>query len=243
MSALIIIPTFNEIGNIEKMIRKVFSLPKPFDLLIIDDGSPDGTAAVVQRLQPEFPGLFLIERKGKLGLGTAYITGFKWALERQYEYIFEMDCDFSHNPEDLLRLYAACAEKNADLAIGSRYVKGGGFVNWPNDRILISRGASVYVNLITWIGIADPTAGFVCFRRKVLETIDLDKIRFIGYAFQIEMKFAARRLGFNISEIPIIFTERVEGVSKMSRNIIKEGILGVLQIQWHSFFSSYRRKA
>ncbi|MFN8308361.1 MAG: polyprenol monophosphomannose synthase [Chitinophagales bacterium] len=241
--SLIIIPTFNELGNIEKMIRKVFSLPHAFDLLIIDDGSPDGTAGVVKQLQTEFAErLHLLERRGKLGLGTAYIAGFKWALDRSYEYIFEMDCDFSHNPDDLIRLYAECAEKGADLAIGSRYVKGGGFVNWPNDRILISRGASIYVNLITWINIADPTAGFVCFRRKVLETIDLDKIRFIGYAFQIEMKFATRRLGFRISEIPIIFTERVEGVSKMSKNIIKEGIIGVLQIQWHSLFSGYRKK-
>lgn len=238
---IVLIPTYNEKGNIEKMIHKVFSLSLPFDLLIIDDGSPDGTADIVKSLQAQYPErLHLIERKGKLGLGTAYITGFKWALERPYNYIFEMDCDFSHNPDDLLRLSAAC-KNGADIAVGSRYVKGGGFVNWPNDRIFISKGASLYVNLITWIGIKDPTAGFVCYKRNVLETIDLDKIRFIGYAFQIEMKFAAKKLGFKVVEVPIIFTERVEGVSKMSKNIIKEGILGVLEIQWHSFFSTYRK--
>lgn len=238
---IVLIPTYNEKGNIEKMIHKVFSLSLPFDLLIIDDGSPDGTANIVKSLQAQYPErLHLIERKGKLGLGTAYITGFKWALERPYNYIFEMDCDFSHNPDDLLRLAAAC-KNGADIAVGSRYVKGGGFVNWPNDRIFISKGASLYVNLITWIGIKDPTAGFVCYKRNVLETIDLDKIRFIGYAFQIEMKFAAKKLGFKVVEVPIIFTERVEGVSKMSKNIIKEGILGVLEIQWHSFFSTYRK--
>jgi dolichol-phosphate mannosyltransferase len=176
-----------------------------------------------------------------LGLGTAYITGFKWALERNYQYIFEMDCDFSHNPEDLIRLHGACAKQNYDVAIGSRYVPGGGFVNWPKDRIRLSKSASIYVNLVTWIGIKDPTAGFICYKRKVLEAIDLDKIRFIGYAFQIEMKFAAKRLGFSFVEVPIIFTERVEGVSKMSRNIIKEGIFGVLTIQWNSFFSSYKK--
>jgi len=240
--SLVIIPTFNEKGNIERMVRKVFSLPKAFDLLIIDDGSPDGTADIVKSLQKEFSDqLFLIERRGKQGLGTAYIAGFRWALERSYEYIFEMDCDFSHNPDDLIRLYE-CAAGGADLAVGSRYVKGGGFVNWPKDRILISRGASIYVNMLTRLRIADPTAGFVCFRRKVLETIDLDKIRFVGYAFQIEMKFATRRLGFKISEVPIIFTERVEGVSKMSSNIIREGIIGVLTIEWKSLFNSYRKE-
>ncbi len=240
--SLIIIPTYNELGNIENMLRKVFSLPKAFHLLIIDDGSPDGTGAKVKDLQKDFPDkLFLMERSGKQGLGTAYIAGFKWALEREYEYIFEMDCDFSHNPDDLTRLYAECSEEGYDLAIGSRYVQGGGFVNWPKDRIWISRLASWYVNLITWIGIRDATAGFVCYKRKVLETIDLDKIQFVGYAFQIEMKFAAKKLGFRIKEIPIIFTERVEGVSKMSKNIIKEGIIGVLKIQWYSFFSSYKK--
>ena len=240
--SLIIIPTYNEMGNIEKMVRKVFSLPHAFDLLVIDDGSPDGTGQKIRELQKEFNGkLFLIERAGKQGLGTAYITGFNWALERSYQYVFEMDCDFSHNPDDLLRLYNACKNDGCDIAIGSRYVEGGGFVNWPKDRIFISKFASYYVNMVTWIGIHDTTAGFVCYTRKVLETIDLKKIRFVGYAFQIEMKFAARKLGFKIKEVPIIFTERVEGVSKMSRNIIKEGIFGVLQIQWNHFFTTYRK--
>jgi dolichol-phosphate mannosyltransferase len=238
--SLVIIPTYNEKGNIERMVRKVFSLPIPFDLLIIDDGSPDGTADIVKSLQKEFPGLHLMQRSGKQGLGTAYIAGFRWALERPYEYIFEMDCDFSHNPDDLVRLHES-AVNGADLSIGSRYVEGGGFVNWPKDRIIISRGASIYVNFITRIKISDPTAGFVCFRRKVLETIDLNKIRFVGYAFQIEMKFATRRLGFKIVEVPIIFTERVEGVSKMSSNIIREGIIGVMTIEWRSLFESYKK--
>lgn len=242
-NSLVIIPTYNELGNIEKMVHKVFSLPQPFHLLIIDDGSPDGTADIVKQLQHQYQSqLFLIERSGKLGLGTAYITGFKWALEKNYQYIFEMDCDFSHNPDDLLRLYAACEQSGFDIAVGSRYVSGGGFVNWPKDRIRLSKNASRYVNLITGIGIKDPTAGFICYKRKVLETIDLDKIQFVGYAFQIEMKFAVRQLGFKITEVPIIFTERIEGVSKMSRNIIKEGILGVLKIQWNSYFSDYRKR-
>jgi dolichol-phosphate mannosyltransferase len=241
--SVIIIPTYNESGNIEKMIHKVFSLGRDFHLLIIDDGSPDGTAKQVKALQPTYEDrLFLIERQGKQGLGTAYIAGFIWALERAYQFVFEMDCDFSHNPDDLVRLYQACAVDGFDLAIGSRYVKGGGFVNWPKNRIFISRVASIYVNLVTWLGIRDTTAGFVCYKRKVLETIDLRKIRFIGYAFQIEMKFATKKLGFKVIEIPIIFTERVEGVSKMSRNIIKEGIFGVLEIEWHSLFGTYRRE-
>ncbi len=241
--SVVIIPTYNELGNIEKMVRKVFSLSHSFHLLIIDDGSPDGTAQKIKELQTQFPAkLFLIERSGKQGLGTAYIAGFKWALQKEYQFIFEMDCDFSHNPDDLLRLYKSCSQDNYDVAIGSRYVDGGGFVNWPKERIRLSKTASRYVNLVTWIGIKDPTAGFICYKRKVLETIDLDKIRFVGYAFQIEMKFAARKLGFKIIEVPIIFTERVEGISKMSRNIIKEGIIGVLQIQWNSFFSNYRKK-
>lgn len=241
--SLVIIPTYNELGNIEKMVRKVFSLPHEFHLLIIDDGSPDRTADKVKGLQKEFEGkLFLMQRAGKLGLGTAYIAGFKWALEKDYQYIFEMDCDFSHNPDDLVRLYNASAKEGFDIAVGSRYVDGGGFVNWPKDRIRLSKNASRYVNFVTCIGIKDPTAGFIVYKRKVLETIDLSKIQFIGYAFQIEMKFAARKLGFSITEVPIIFTERVEGVSKMSSNIIKEGILGVLKIEWNSWFSSYRKK-
>jgi len=224
------------------MVQKVFSLPKAFDLLIIDDGSPDGTAQKVKDLQQQFTGkLFLLERKGKLGLGTAYIAGFRWALERSYQYIFEMGWALSHYPDYLVCLYKECSDNNFDIAIGSRYVEGGGFVNWPKERIRLSKNASRYVNLVTWIGIKDPTAGFICYKRKVLETIDLNKIQFVGYAFQIEMKFAARKLGFSFVEVPIIFTERVEGVSKMSRNIIKEGILGVLKIQWNSFFSSYKK--
>lgn len=241
--SLVIIPTYNELGNIEKMVHTVFSLPKEFHLLIIDDGSPDGTAQEVKKLQQKFANkLFLMERNGKSGLGTAYIAGFKWALEKSYQFIFEMDCDFSHNPNDLIRLYDACYKDGFDVAVGSRYVKGGGFVNWPKDRIRLSKSASTYVNLVTQIGIKDPTAGFICYKRKVLETIDLNKIQFIGYAFQIEMKFAVRKLGFSITEVPIIFTERVEGVSKMSRNIIREGIIGVLKIQWNSFFGSYQKK-
>lgn len=224
------------------MVHKVFSLPKPFHLLIIDDGSPDGTAEKVKKLQLDYDDkLFLIERKGKLGLGTAYIEGFRFALQRKYQFIFEMDCDFSHNPDDLLRLYDACHQQGFDIAVGSRYVQGGGFVNWPQDRIRLSKNASRYVNFITGIGIKDSTAGFICYKRQVLETIDLNKIQFVGYAFQIEMKFAARKLGFSMTEVPIIFTERVEGVSKMSRNIIREGIFGVLKIQWNSYFSDYRR--
>ena len=239
--SVVIIPTYNELGNIEKMVRKVMSLQPAFHLLVIDDGSPDGTAAVVKKLQTDFADkLFLIERSGKLGLGTAYIAGFKWALERSYDYIFEMDCDFSHNPDDLVRLLHE-AQNGFDLVIGSRYVQGGGFVNWPLSRILLSRVASIYVNLVTWIGIADTTAGFVCFKRKVLEDINLDNIKFVGYTFQIEMKFATKQLGFRIKEIPIIFTERVEGVSKMSTNIVKEAIGGVLRIRWNSLFESYRK--
>ncbi len=239
--SVVIIPTYNELGNIEKMVRKVMSLQPAFHLLVIDDGSPDGTAAVVKKLQTDFADkLFLMERSGKLGLGTAYIAGFKWALERSYDYIFEMDCDFSHNPDDLVRLLQE-AQNGFDLVIGSRYVQGGGFVNWPLSRILLSRVASIYVNLVTWIGIADTTAGFVCFKRKVLEDINLDNIKFVGYTFQIEMKFATKQLGFRIKEIPIIFTERVEGVSKMSTNIVKEAIGGVLRIRWNSLFESYRK--
>ena len=240
--AIVIIPTYNEKENVEKMIRKVFSLSYPFHILIIDDGSPDGTASIVKDLQQTFPeALHLLERKGKLGLGTAYITGFDWAIANKYDYIMEMDCDFSHNPEDLIRLLNACKVDGADMSVGSRYVKGGALKNWPADRVLISRGASLYVRMITWIGVHDTTAGFVCYKRKVLETIDLSKIRFIGYAFQIEMKFATKKLGFHIKEVPILFVDRIEGISKMSKGIIKEAVLGVLAMQWNSLFSTYKK--
>lgn len=229
---LVIIPTYNEKENIEKMVRKVFSLPRAFHLLIVDDGSPDGTADIVKSLQQEFSEkLFIEERKGKLGLGTAYIHGFKWALRRDYDFIFEMDCDFSHNPEDLPRLLEAC-EKGADVSVGSRYCKGGKVSNWPLGRILMSYFASVYVRLVLWISIKDTTAGFICYRRKVLETIELDKIRFMGYAFQIEMKYKAVRKKFKVVEVPITFIDRVEGVSKMSTRIFKEAFWGVLQMRF-----------
>jgi dolichol-phosphate mannosyltransferase len=239
--SLVIIPTFNEKENIEKMIRKVFSLPHDFHILIIDDGSPDGTADIVKSLLTEFHGrLFIEERKGKLGLGTAYIHGFKWALARSYEFIFEMDCDFSHDPDDLLALYDACTKEGADMAIGSRYIRGANVVNWPLGRVIMSYYASVYVRIITGIRIKDTTAGFICYRRKVLETIPLDEIKFIGYAFQIEMKFTAWKFGFKIIEVPIIFTDRMEGSSKMSKGIFQEAILGVLQMKWKSIFRKYR---
>jgi dolichol-phosphate mannosyltransferase len=219
------------------MIETVFALPVDFDILIVDDASPDGTAGLVRQAQERFPQrLFLLERAGKLGLGTAYIAGFRWGLERQYDYFFEMDCDFSHNPHDLPRLYDACSNGKADLVVGSRYVKGGRLENWPLDRRLLSYGASLYVRLITWMPVKDPTAGFVCYSRRVLERIDLDSIRFIGYAFQIEMKFASRQLGFRIAEIPITFTDRVEGSSKMSKGIVKEAILGVLEMRLRALF-------
>ena len=228
---LVIIPTYNEIENIEKMVRKVFSLKREFDLLIVDDGSPDGTAQKVKELQGEFPRLFIEERKGKLGLGTAYIHGFKWALARDYQYIFEMDCDFSHKPDDLIRLLEAC-EKGSDLSVGCRYVKGGNVSNWPLGRILMSYFASVYVRIVLWLPIKDTTAGFKCYKRKVLETINLDGIRFMGYAFQIEMKYTAYKKGFKLVEVPILFTDRVEGVSKMSTKIFKEAFLGVVQMRF-----------
>ncbi len=229
---LVIIPTYNEIENIEKMIRKVFSLPVQFNVLIVDDGSPDGTAQKVKELQNEFTDkLFLEERKGKLGLGTAYIHGFRWALKKEFDFIFEMDCDFSHNPNDLERLLKAC-ENGADVAVGSRYVKGGNVSNWDMKRILLSYFASLYVRLILWFNVKDTTAGFVCYKRKVLETIDLDKIKFMGYAFQIEMKYAAYKKGFKIVEVPITFVDRVEGVSKMSTKIFKEAFWGVFQIRF-----------
>jgi dolichol-phosphate mannosyltransferase len=230
--SLVIIPTYNEIENIEKMIRKVFSLSTPFNLLIVDDGSPDGTADKVKELQKEFPGrLFIEERKGKLGLGTAYIHGFKWALQRDFEYIFEMDCDFSHNPNDLERLLTAC-EDGADVAVGSRYVKGGNVSNWDMKRIMLSYFASVYVRMVLWFNVKDTTAGFKCYRRRVLEAIDLDNIKFMGYAFQIEMKYSAYKKGFKIVEVPITFVDRVEGVSKMSTKIFKEAFWGVLQMRF-----------
>lgn len=212
-------------------------------MLVIDDGSPDDTAGIVRELQPKFKNkLFLEERKGKLGLGTAYIHGFKWAIAKGYEYIFEMDADFSHNPLDLPRLLDACRNHGADLAIGSRYVKGGGVINWPGDRIFLSKGASLYTRMITWMPIKDPTAGFVCYRKEVLETINLDEIHFVGYAFQIEMKFAAWKLGFKIKEVPIIFQDRNLGISKMNKGIVKEGILGVIKLRWYSLFTNYRKR-
>ena len=229
---LVIIPTYNEIENIDKMVRTVFALPREFELLIVDDGSPDGTAAKVKELEKEFPNkLHIEERKGKLGLGTAYIHGFKWALTRGYDFIFEMDCDFSHNPADLVRLLEAC-ESTADVAVGSRYCKGGKISNWPMGRILMSYFASVYVRMVLWIPVKDTTAGFKCYRRKVLETIDLDAIRFMGYAFQIEMKYRAYKKGFKIVEVPIMFTDRILGVSKMSTKIFKEAFLGVVQMRF-----------
>lgn len=237
--SLVIIPTYNEKENIEKIIRKVFSLSVPFHILIVDDGSPDGTASIVKQLQQEFSKqLFIEERKGKLGLGTAYIHGFKWALKQQYDYIFEMDADFSHNPEDLPRLREACVE-GADVAIGSRYIKGVNVVNWPMGRVLMSYFASVYVRLITGINIQDATAGFKCYRSLVLQTIKLNKIRFVGYAFQIEMKFTAIQHGFKVVEIPIIFTDRTEGTSKMSPRIFREAFLGVIQLKVGSWFRKY----
>ena len=236
---LIIIPTYNEKENIEKMVRKVFSLPESFHLLIVDDGSPDGTGAIVKSLIPEFEGrLFIEERKGKNGLGTAYIHGFRWALSRMYQYIFEMDADFSHNPDDLIRLRDAC-KNGADLAVGSRYVSGVNVVNWPMQRVLLSYFASKYVSFITGMKINDATAGFKCYTRKVLETIRLDKIRFVGYAFQIEMKFTTYMYGFNIVEVPIIFTDRTLGTSKMSSGIVKEAVFGVISMKWKSLFRKY----
>ncbi len=237
---LVIIPTYNERENIEKMVRKVFSLTSPFDLLIIDDNSPDGTADIIKSLQQEYPEkLHLLEREGKLGLGTAYITGFKWALENKYDYICEMDADFSHNPDDLIKLYDACENHGADLAIGSRYISGVNVVNWPMGRILMSYFASIYVRTITRMNVQDTTAGFKCYKRKVLETINLDKIKLKGYAFQIEMKFTTWKFGFKIIEVPIIFTERQEGVSKMSGGIFNEAIWGVIKMKFRSFFRKY----
>lgn len=240
---VVIIPTYNEKENVAAIIEAVFGLPRKFDVLIIDDNSPDGTAAIVKRLQQKYAGrLHLLERAGKQGLGTAYIAGFKWALERGYEFVFEMDADFSHNPADLLKLYDACAVEGADLAIGSRYVTGVNVVNWPMGRVLMSYYASRYVRIVTGMPINDATAGFVCYRRRLLETLPLDAIRFKGYAFQIEMKFLAYKYGFRIQEVPIIFVNRVLGTSKMSSGIFSEGFFGVMRLKWSSMFTKYERK-
>lgn len=231
MDKLVIIPTYNEKENVEKIIRKVISLAGDFHVLIVDDGSPDGTADIVKSLQKEFPqAVHLAQRTGKLGLGTAYIHGFKWALANGYEFIFEMDADFSHNPDDLIRLWDACRQ-GADLAVGSRYVKGGKVVNWPWDRIFISKGGAFYTRLITWMPVKDPTAGFICYTRRVLEALPLDEVQFVGYAFQIEMKYRAWKKGFKIREVPIIFIDRVEGVSKMSSGIVQEAMKGVWKMR------------
>ncbi len=230
---LVIIPTFNEKENIENIIRYVFDLEKKFDILIVEDNSPDGTAQIVKKLIKEFPErLFIEERKGKLGLGTAYIHGFRWGLKQGYDYIIEMDADFSHNPSDLPRLYHACAVEGADVAIGSRYITGVNVVNWPMGRVLMSYYASAYVRFITRMKVRDTTAGFVCYKRNVLETINLNKVKFVGYAFQIEMKYTSWRLGFTIKEVPIIFTDRTEGTSKMNKGIFKEAVFGVISLRW-----------
>lgn len=234
---LVLIPTYNERENAELIVRKVMSLPMAFDVLIIDDGSPDGTAGIVRSLQAEFPGrLFLEERSGKQGLGTAYLHGFDWALAHGYEYVFEMDADFSHNPEDLLRLYDACARDGYDMAIGSRYIQGVNVVNWPMSRVLMSYFASMYVRWVTGMPIRDATAGFKCYTARVLRAIDLANIHFVGYAFQIEMKWLAYQLGFRIKEVPIIFTDRTRGTSKMSKGIVEEAFFGVLQMKISSWF-------
>lgn len=242
-SNLVIIPTYNEKENIENIIRAVFSLPLTFHVLVIEDGSPDGTAAIVKKLQTEFSSqLFMVERKGKLGLGTAYIAGFKWAIERKYDYIFEMDADFSHNPNDLPKLYNACANQGADVAIGSRYITGVNVVNWPMGRVLMSYLASKYVRFVLGVNISDTTAGFKCYRREVLETIELDKIRFKGYAFQIEMKYTAFECGFTIKEVPIIFINRELGTSKMNSGIFGEAFFGVVQLKINGWFRKFPQK-
>ncbi len=242
--SLVIIPTYNEKENISDIIDAVMGLVKDFHVLIVDDGSPDGTADIVKQKQSvQYPeSLHLIQRQGKLGLGTAYITGFKWGLENGYDYIFEMDADFSHPPQKLIGLYNACSKDGADMSVGSRWMKGGNVKNWTWDRIILSKGASIYVQFITWMSVKDPTAGFVCYTRKALEALDLDQIRFIGYAFQIEMKYAITSLGFKIKEIPIMFVDREKGVSKMSMKIFNEAIKGVIMMRWWSFFNSYRKK-
>ncbi|GAA3933459.1 polyprenol monophosphomannose synthase [Hymenobacter algoricola] len=239
---LVLIPTYNERENAELIVRKVFSLPQAFDVLVIDDGSPDGTADIIRGLQQEFPDrLFLEERTGKLGLGTAYLHGFRWALARGYDYIFEMDADFSHNPDDLSRLYQACANEGYDMAIGSRYIQGVNVVNWPMDRVLMSWFASAYVRLITGMPIADATAGFKCYTARVLRVITNDHVRFVGYAFQIEMKWLAYKYGFRIIEVPIIFTDRTRGASKMTKGIFKEAFFGVVQMKVGSWLRRYER--
>ena len=241
--SIILIPTYNEKENIEKIIRKVFSLSKDFNILIIDDNSPDGTAKIVKNLQIEFKDrLYILERAGKLGLGTAYITGFKWAIENKYDFIFEMDADFSHDPEDLVRLYNAAVEEKADLVIGSRYITGVNVVNWPMGRVLMSYYASAYVRFVTGMKIRDTTAGFKCYRRRVLENIALDNIKMKGYAFQIEMKFTTWKLGYKIFECPIIFTDRKLGASKMSGGIFNEAVWGVLKMKVGSWFRRYERE-
>ncbi len=243
MEKLLIIPTYNEKENIVSILEAVFQLRQGFHVLIIDDGSPDGTADIVKQLFAKYPGqLFLEERIGKLGLGTAYIHGFRWALDKGYRYIFEMDADFSHSPRDLDNLYDACKNDNADVAVGSRYVTNGKVENWPWVRIFISKGASFYTRFLTAMPVKDPTAGFVCYKSYVLEAINLDEISFVGYAFQIEMKFAAWKLGFKIKEVPITFVDRQFGISKMNKGIVKEGILGVLKLKWMSMFKNYRNR-
>ena len=240
MEKLVIIPTYNEKENISGIVSAILSLKNNYHVLVIDDRSPDGTAEIVRQMQELYPlELFLEERKGKSGLGTAYIHGFKWALARNYQYIFEMDADFSHNPADLERLYEACHAGMADVAIGSRYVKGGGTVNWPRNRILLSKGGSLYTRLITLMPVKDTTAGFMCYRKEVLEAMNLDELHFLGYAFQIEMKYAAWKLGFKIVEVPIVFEDRKHGSSKMHKGIVKEGILGVLKLRFYSMFKDY----
>ena len=241
--SIVIIPTYNEKENIENIIRAVFGLEKVFHILVVEDNSPDGTADIVRRMQKEFPErLFMIERKGKLGLGTAYIAGFRWAIEKKYDYIFEMDADFSHNPDDLPRLYAACHDQGADLSIGSRYVSGVNVVNWPMGRVLMAYFASKYVRIITGVKIHDTTAGVVCYRRSVLETIELDKVRFKGYAFQIEMKYTAYKCGFKITEVPVIFVNRELGTSKMNSSIFGEAVFGVIRLRLDGWFKKYPKK-
>lgn len=243
LEKLVIIPTYNEKENIANILHAVFDLQQFFHVLVIDDGSPDGTAKVVKDLQPIYPNqLFIEERAGKLGLGTAYIHGFKWAIKNGYKYIFEMDADFSHNPKDLQRLYEACKIGGADVSIGSRYVKGGKVADWPFDRHFYSRGGALYTKILTWLPVKDPTAGFICYSAKVLEAIKLDEINFIGYAFQIAMKFVSWKLGFMIAEVPITFQDRKTGVSKMSAKILKEGMVGVLRLQWQSMFGGFKHK-